>query len=65
MDKITEVGIFNDDWPVGRVVKRIVFDPPINVEEESDKVARAILSDDKTQHQVFDMLYQQRPYKGD
>ena len=39
MEKITEVGIFNNDWPIGRVVKRIVYDRPIHVEasKESDE----------------------------
>ena len=34
-EKIVEIGIFNDDVPVGHLV-RIVFDKPINCEEVID-----------------------------
>ena len=32
---ITEVGTFNDEWPVGRLT-RVVFDEPIHCEEVAD-----------------------------
>lgn len=38
MEKITELGIFNEDWPVGSVLMHITFDPPIRCGEEREIV---------------------------